>query len=86
LARAPSSLALLLERLSCLVLSQFLMSDLAVGAVLSLLLEKVANILLVMLCAWAGAGWMVGGGEHSSCSGPSSGIVGWLRDLLECLR
>ena len=22
----------------------------------------------------------------SSCSGPSSGMVGWLSDLLECLR
>jgi len=38
------------EHLSCLDLSLFFASDLAVGADLSLLLEKVAKILLVMLC------------------------------------
>ena len=37
--------------------------------------ETAARILLVKL------GWAA---EVSSCSGPSSGIVGWLNDLLEC--
>ena len=41
---------------------------------------KVARIFVVIL--WEeGAG---AGGELSSWSGPSSGIVGWLSDLLEC--
>ena len=40
--------------------------------------ETAARILLVKLgCAAVKA-------PTSSCSGPSSGIVGWLNDLLEC--
>jgi hypothetical protein len=54
-----------------------------------LLPVKEARILLVMLCAAEVAVLMlvkeVGEGDtYSSCSGPSSGMVGWLRDLQEC--